>query len=92
MNTIQLVIAYIFGLGLVINAGLFVVQGWQIYKTKTSQGVSLITFVGFCVLQLTGVLHGFFQRDPYLMWGMATSFLTCIAVTVLAIMYKKPKS
>lgn len=89
LNILQKVIAYIFGIGLFINAGLFVTQAWKIIKTKNSQGVSVATFSGFCVLQLTGVLHGYFQRDPSLMWGMLASLTACGAVTILAFMYRK---
>lgn len=82
------IIGVIFGLGLMANAGLFVIQAVKILKTKSAKGVSILTFAGFCVLQVTGILHGIFQNDMYLLSGMIASLLACGTVTVLAIIYK----
>ncbi len=82
------IIAYIFGAGLLVNAGLFVVQALKILKSKSSKGVSTFTFAGFSVLQITGILHGYFQNDIYLLTGMTASFIACGTVTVLSIIYK----
>jgi MtN3 and saliva related transmembrane protein len=82
------IIGIIFGLGLVINGGLFVVQAVKIVKSRSAKGVSTFTFAGFNVLQITGILHGIFQRDIYLLTGMIASFLACGAVTVLSIIYR----
>lgn len=85
---IKHIVGIIFGLGLMANAGLFVVQAVKILKTKSAKGVSVFTFAGFNVLQVTGILHGIFQQDMYLLSGMIASFLACGTVTVLAIIYK----
>lgn len=82
------IIGIIFGLGLVINGGLFVVQAVKIVKSRSAKGVSTFTFAGFNVLQITGILHGIFQKDIYLLTGMIASFLACGAVTVLSIIYR----
>ena len=82
------VIGFIFGLGLMVNAGLFVVQAIKIVRTKSAKGLSTFTFAGFSVLQVTGVLHGIFQDDMYLLVGMASSLLACGTVTVLSIIYR----
>jgi len=82
------IIGVIFGLGLMANAALFVVQAVKIVKAKSSKGVSIFTFAGFNLLQVTGILHGIFQQDIYLLSGMIASFLSCGTVTVLAILYR----
>jgi len=82
------IIGIIFGLGLVVNGGLFVVQAIKIVKSRSAKGVSTFTFAGFNVLQITGILHGIFQRDIYLLSGMVASFLACGTVTVLSIIYR----
>jgi MtN3 and saliva related transmembrane protein len=82
------IVGIIFGLGLVINGGLFVVQAVKIVKSRSAKGVSTFTFAGFNVLQITGILHGIFQRDIYLLSGMVASFIACSAVTVLSIIYR----
>ncbi len=82
------IIAVIFGLGLMANAGLFVIQAVKIVKNKSAKGVSTITFAGFSILQITGILHGYFQNDMYLLTGMAASLLACGTVTILSVIYK----
>ncbi|MDQ1350046.1 MAG: MtN3 and saliva related transrane protein [Acidobacteriota bacterium] len=82
------IIAVIFGLGLMANAGLFVVQAVKILRTKSAKGVSTLTFGGFSLLQVTGILHGYFQKDMSLLAGMAASLLACGTVTVLSVIYR----
>ncbi|MCK5004621.1 MAG: hypothetical protein KAS21_06010 [Candidatus Aminicenantes bacterium] len=82
------IIAVIFGMGLMANAGLFVIQAVKIVKNKSAKGVSTVTFAGFSVLQITGILHGYFQNDMYLLTGMAASLLACGTVTILSVIYK----
>jgi MtN3 and saliva related transmembrane protein len=81
------VVAVIFGLGMVLNAALFVPQAVHLWRTKTAQGVSVLSFAGFNALQAVGALHGWFEGDRALMLGMAASLLTCGCVTGLAIWY-----
>ncbi len=83
------VFGLIFSAGLMVNAGLFVVQAVKIIKTRSAKGLSIFTFAGFSVLQVTGILHGIFQQDWYLFSGMAASLLACGTVTVLSIIYRK---
>ena len=83
------IVAAIFGLGLLVNAGLFAAQSFKIWRTKNAEGVSIVTFAGFCILQITGILHGYFQHDNYLFGGMIVSFLCCGSVVVLALLYGK---
>jgi len=82
------VVAFIFGAGLMVNAGLFVIQAVEILKSKSAKGVSTLTFAGFSILQVTGILHGYFQKDMYLLTGMAASLLACGTVTILSIIYR----
>lgn len=81
-------IAVIFGLGLIGNALLFVPQAIALWRKKSDDGVSLITFGGFSVLQILGVIHGFYEHDNSLIIGLGASFLTCGTVTGLTIFYR----
>ena len=81
-------VAVIFGLGLVCNALLFVPQVLAVWRKKTDEGISLITFGGFSVLQAIGIVHGAFQRDLSLLLGMAASLLSCGTVTGLTLFYR----
>src|SRR5579859_8242119 len=83
------VVAVIFGLGMVLNAALFVPQAVHLWRTKNAQGVSVLSFAGFNTLQAVGALHGYFQGDHALMVGMLASLVTCGSVTVLAIWYSR---
>jgi MtN3 and saliva related transmembrane protein len=82
------IVAVIFGLGLVGNALLFVPQALAVWRKKTDEGISLITFGGFSALQVISVVHGVYQHDPSLIIGMGASFLTCGTVTALTIFYR----
>jgi len=82
-------VAYIFGFGMLLNAGLFIPQAVRIWRTKTAAGVSVLSFAGFNALQIIGALHGYLQGDRALMMGMLASALTCGSVTVLAARYKR---
>jgi MtN3 and saliva related transmembrane protein len=81
-------VAAIFGLGLGCNALLFVPQVLALWRKKSDEGISLVTFGGFSVLQVVGVVHGLFQHDLSLILGMAASLLTCGSVTALTIVYR----
>ncbi len=74
---------------LFINALLFIPQFIKILKEKTAQEVSLLTFVGFWLIQATIVWHGFLQRDWWLVWGYSFSMFTCGAVIVGIILYRQ---
>ena len=82
------IIAVIFGLGLLGNALLFVPQAIAVWRKKSDEGISLITFGGFSILQAIGIVHGAYQRDFSLIIGMAASLLTCGTVTSLTIFYR----
>jgi MtN3 and saliva related transmembrane protein len=82
------IVALIFGLGLVGNALLFVPQAIALWRKKTDEGVSLLTFGGFSVLQVVGIVHGVYEHDWSLILGMAASLLTCGTVTGLTVFYR----
>lgn len=82
------IVAVVFGLGLLGNALLFVPQAIAVWRKKTDEGVSLITFGGFSILQAIGIVHGLLQHDLSLTVGMAASLLTCGTVTLLTVVYR----
>ena len=85
-------VAVVFGLGLVCNALLFVPQALALWRKKNSEGVSLLTFGGFSVLQAIAIVHGFYQHDLSLILGMAASLITCGTVTFLTLYYRLRRS
>jgi len=82
------IVAWIFGLGLIGNALLFVPQIVAVWRKKTDEGISLVTFGGFSLLQMIGIAHGLLQHDPAITLGMAASLLTCGSVTGLTLIYR----
>ena len=82
------IVAVIFGLGLGANALLFVPQVIALWRKKTDEGISLLTFGGFSVLQAIGIVHGLFQHDWSLILGMAASLATCGTVTALTVVFR----
>lgn len=81
-------VAVLFGLGLFCNALLFVPQAIAVWRKKTDEGISLITFGGFSILQVVGIAHGVLQQDRALIFGMTASLLSCGTVTMLTIVYR----
>jgi MtN3 and saliva related transmembrane protein len=81
-------IAFLFGLGLVGNALLFVPQAIALWRKKTDEGVSLVTFGGFSLLQMVSITHGLFRQDWAMVIGMSASLLTCGSVTALTVFYR----
>ena len=73
------IVAWAFGLGLLGNAALFVPQAIAVWRKKSDEGVSLITFGGFNVLQAIGIVHGLYQGDRALTIGMIASSNKCTA-------------
>ena len=82
------IVAVIFGFGLMGNAALFVPQALAVWRKKSDEGVSLITFGGFNVLQAIAIVHGIYQHDLALIIGMVASIITCGAVTFLTLFYR----
>jgi MtN3 and saliva related transmembrane protein len=67
---------------------LFVPQIFAVWRKKSDEGVSLITFGGFNVLQAIAIVHGFYQHDLSLILGMIASLITCGSVTALTLIYR----
>lgn len=88
MNNPANIIEVGFSLGLFVNAALFIPQARRLLAYKTSQDVSLIMFLGFWVIQLFIVLHGFLKKDYLLMFGTMLSMVTGGTVIVLIIYYR----
>lgn len=82
------IVAVVFGLGLLGNALLFVPQVLAVWRKKSDEGISLITFGGFNVLQAIAIVHGAYQHDLSLILGMVASLITCGSVTFLTLLYR----
>ncbi|GHT94548.1 hypothetical protein FACS1894122_11270 [Alphaproteobacteria bacterium] len=81
-------IEVVFGLGMFINAALFIPQAVKIHRTKNADNVSMTTFGGFCVIQFFTVLRGYIRQDHILMFGSVLGLIFCAIVTFLIIIYK----
>jgi MtN3 and saliva related transmembrane protein len=84
----KLFVEFCFGLGMFINAILFVPQIVKLFKTKNPVGVSLTTFIGFNIIQIFSLLHGYIHNDYIFMFGMLLSLLLCGCISFLIILYK----
>jgi len=84
----QDIVAFLFGLGLIGNALLFVPQAIALWRKKTDVGVSLVTFGGFSLLQVVSIIHGLYRHDVAMIIGMGASLLSCGTVTLLTAYYR----
>lgn len=88
MNFISEFIEVIFSMALFVNAILFIPQSIEIYRKKSSNGVSLLTFLGFLLIQLFIVLHAIIKHDYILLIGYLLSMITCGSVVALILRFK----
>ncbi len=77
-----------FAASLLINAALFIPQIRIILKRKSVEGVSLLTFIGFNLIQLFTLLHGVLIKDYLLIFGYFLSIISCGSVTLLVIYFR----
>lgn len=89
MDLLKDLINLLFGFGLIINAFLFIPQILKLIKEKDSSELSILTFGGFCALQLLSVLHGLIIHDYVLAAGFGLSLLTCGILSLLILFYRK---
>lgn len=92
MAVLVKLIEFVFSIGLFINALLFVMQAVHIYGKKNAKGISLATFFGMLLIQLTVVLHGLIVADYILVAGYAASMVSCSLVVGLTIFYNRKSS
>ncbi len=81
-------ISYLFSMALGANACLFILQFVRIVRKKNADGVSLIAFMGFCVIQLVTMTHGFLHNDAILAYGTLVSLSSCTLVVVSIIYFQ----
>ncbi|WP_058535162.1 PQ-loop domain-containing transporter [Legionella saoudiensis] len=91
MDFTKLFINFGFSISLIINALLFIPQIVSIWRHQSVQGVSLLTFAGFNVIQFFTVCHGLIEGDHLLAAGYILSLITCGAVTFLIIYFRYTK-
>lgn len=84
----QKFIEILFRFGLIINAALFIPQILKLFKTKNTEGLTMLTFFGFNCIQILGILHCYFNRDYFPMLGWIVSLCTCGSITLLIIFYR----
>ncbi len=78
----------VFSLGLFINAMLFILQAARLFQKKESTDLSLITFIGFWITQLSAIIYGYLNNDRILMYGYVLAATTCGIVTAQIIYYR----
>lgn len=92
MSLIRHIIEFLFSAALFLNTLLFIPQAVKIFKKKTAEGVSLITFVGFLFIQLAIIAYGLMTKDYLLAGGYFLSMITCGLVVIAALLYRHPKN
>lgn len=86
------IVEYGFAISLFVNAALFIPQIMRIAAKKDSKEVSLITFLGFWLIQLSTTLHGFLIKDYLLAFGTLASMLPCGYVILQIVFYRITKN
>jgi MtN3 and saliva related transmembrane protein len=73
--------------GIVMSLGYFP-QAYRLYKTKSAENISLVTFVIFALGTLIRTLYGVFIKDPVLILSFIVGVIGSWSVLFLAIKYK----
>jgi MtN3 and saliva related transmembrane protein len=78
----------LFGTCLLINAVLFIPQLVKLIKVKNSDSLSLLTFLGFLVIQAITIIHGFLRKDYILAFGTMLSMISCGLVVIFILIHR----
>ncbi len=88
MILIDEIISVLFGAALFINACLFIPQIIRLYQKKNSEDISLLTFLGFNLINLLALIYGITKLDWVLIIGYGLSFTTNTLTTLLIVLYR----
>jgi uncharacterized protein with PQ loop repeat len=92
METFKEFLKLIFDIGMYFNIVALLPQPMQIWKTKSSENVSVWMWVIFFSFQAAISLHGKLNlHSTPMFFGMGGSALVSLTTLILCIMYKKPK-
>ncbi len=83
--------SHIYFVVLLLNAIFFIPQAIHIIKNKSAQGVSLIAFGGFLLIQIFLVLHASVYKNYLLMSGCLLGIIGSGLVIFLVIFYREKK-
>lgn len=89
MDALILFLDYGFAIALFVNAMLFLPQIIRLWQKKDSQDISLLTFLGFNVINLMSLIHGIIKHDPYMIVGYSISFVMNTVTSFLIVKYRK---
>lgn len=92
MTLFHEIVNIIFATGLFINAMLFIPQAWRIYRKEEARDLSMVTFIGFWMTQISAIFYGYLNHDHILMWGYVLAATTCGIVTTQIIFYRLKKN
>ena len=81
-------IQVMFALSLFVNALLFLPQTIKVIQLKSSENISIVTFIGFLCIQFVCVLYGFLMEDWILASGFIFGMVTCVTVVIAAVYYR----
>jgi len=81
-------IQVLFFIGLLFGAALFIPQIIKLIHAKNSEGVSIVTFLGFTCIQFLVIAHGFYHRDHLLIIGTVFRLIACTILVGLIILYR----
>lgn len=84
----QYFIDTVFGIGLFINSMLFIPQAIRIWRQGEAKDLSMTTFIGFWLTQITAIIYGYLHHDYILMFGYILAAITCGFVTAQIIIYR----
>ena len=78
----------IFKVGQLVNAGMFLGQLILVIQKRSAKDMSLISFVGFAMIQFITLLHGYFHKDKLLTYGSLAGLGFCVSLILTALYFR----
>ncbi|MCK4608241.1 MAG: hypothetical protein KAT71_02055 [Gammaproteobacteria bacterium] len=75
-------------IALFANAFFFLPQLLMLIKAKNAKNLSLLTFMGFNIIQVFFIIHGIIQHDLILILGYILALSMCGSITYLILYYR----
>jgi MtN3 and saliva related transmembrane protein len=75
---------FIFAAGWLISGVLFALQAIKIYRKKDAEGISIVTFAGFALLNTNAALYGYLSGNPLWLPGTLLAAVSCTCIALMS--------
>jgi len=88
MSSLYSIFEFLFALGILINASVYIPQALKLIKIKHAREISLLTFSAFNIFLFIQLIYAFVNHDAHLFWGSLLILCSSLFVTLLIVYYR----